>query len=129
MRTMLSSCLRQKQKTTRTAFSNYLASEVEGLEEKDFQTFRNEAVKLLSNIQSRAEECGRQVQQPQQQTFSRSSSTISTFVLHTFQQPQQPAPAAREYILTIPEMHTSQVILPAQQSQVVTKGQQQQTRG
>ena len=42
---MLSSFLGQKQKTTQTAFCNYLASEVEGLEEKDFQTFRNKAVK------------------------------------------------------------------------------------
>ena len=41
MRTMLSSFLRQKQETTTcTAFYNYLASEVERLEEKDFQTFR-----------------------------------------------------------------------------------------
>ena len=39
--------------------------------------------------------------------------------------------AEREYILTIPEtqMPASQVIQPAQQSQVATKGQQQQTRG
>ena len=48
-----------------------------------------------------------------------------------FQQPQQPAPAAREYILTIPETQipASQVIQPAQQSKVATKGQQQQSRG
>ena len=45
----------------------------------------------------------------------------------TFLQPQQPAPAAREYILTIPEtqMPSSQVVQPAQQSQVASKGQQQ----
>ena len=67
MRSMLTSLLRQKQETTTcTAFCNYLASEVEGLEEKDFQTFRNKAVMLLSNIQSRVEEHGHQVQQPQQ---------------------------------------------------------------
>ena len=54
IRTMLSSFLGQKQETTtHTAFCNYLALEVEGLEEKDFQTFRNKTVKLLSNIQSR----------------------------------------------------------------------------
>ena len=59
MRSMLSSFLRQNQGTTTcTAFCNYLASEVDGLEEKDFQTFRNEAVKLLSNIQSNTEEHG-----------------------------------------------------------------------
>ena len=56
MRIMLSSFLGQKQKTTRTAFCNYLASEVEVLEDKGFQTFRNEAVKLLSSIQTRADE-------------------------------------------------------------------------
>ena len=41
-----------------------------GLEEKDFQTFRNMAVKLLGNIQSSAEESGCPPQQPQQQTLS-----------------------------------------------------------
>ena len=48
----------------------------------------------------------------------------------TFQQPQQPVPAAREYILTIPktQMPASQVIQPDQHSQVATNGQQQQTR-
>ena len=56
MKTMLSSFLRQKQETTPTAFCKYVPSEVEGLDEKDFQTFRREAVKLLSSIQSRAEE-------------------------------------------------------------------------
>ena len=56
MKTMLSSFLRPRKETTRTAFCNYLASEVEALEDRDFQTFRNEAVKLLSDIQSRAEE-------------------------------------------------------------------------
>ena len=93
-----------KLKCQKTAFYNYLTSEVEGLEEKDFQTFRNKAVKLLSNIQKRAEECGRQFHQPQQQTLSRSSSVTSTFVQQTFQQPRQAAPAAREYIITIREM-------------------------
>ena len=45
MRTMLSSFIGPKQETTRTAFCNYLASEVEALEDKDFQRFKNEAVK------------------------------------------------------------------------------------
>ena len=77
MRNMLSSFLGQKQeRTTCTAFYNYLASDVEGLEEKDFKTFRNEAVKLLSNIKSKAEECGHQPQQPQQQPLSHSSSEL-----------------------------------------------------
>ena len=49
----------------------------------------------------------------------------------TFQQPQQPAPATREQILTIPETQipASQVIQRAQQSQVATQGQQQQSTG
>ena len=98
MSCMLSSFLGQKQEITRTAICNHLASEVEGLDDKDFQTFRIEAVKLLSSIQSRAEERSCQPN-PQQQTLSRSSRATSTFVPQTFQQPQQPAPAAREYIL------------------------------
>ena len=88
-------------------------------------------VKLLSSIQSRAEERSRQPQQPQKQTFSRSSRATSTFVPLIFQQPQQAVPAAREYILTIQEtrMPASQVIQPAQQRHVATKEQQQQPRG
>ena len=80
--------------------------------------------KTLRGIQSKAEE---RCYQPQQPTLSRSSSANSTFVPQTFQQPQQPAPAAREYILTIPEtpMPASRVIQPAQQIQMATKGQQQ----
>ena len=101
---------------------------MEALEDRDFQTFRNKAMTLLSDIQNRREEKSHQPQQPQQQTFSRSSSATSTFVPQTFQQPQQPSPAAREYILTIPEteMPASQV---THQSQVTNKGQQQQPRG
>ena len=56
----------KKETTTCTSFCNYLVLEVEGLEEKDFQTFRNEAVKLLSNIQNEAKECDHQLQQPTQ---------------------------------------------------------------
>ena len=65
--------------------------------------------------------------QPQQQTLSRGSSVTSRFVPQTFQHPQQPAPAAREYILTIPESHmpVSPVFQPIQQIQVAAKGQQQ----
>ena len=120
MRAMLSSFLGQQQETTTcTAFWNYLALEVEGLEKKDFQTFRNKAVKLLSSIQCRAEEHSCQPQQPQQQTLSRSSMTTSTFVPYTLQWPQQLAPGAKEYILTLPEtqMPANQVIQPSQQSQ------------
>ena len=55
-----------------------------GLKEKDFHTFRNEAVKLLSNIQSKAEERGHQPHKPQKQRLSRSSSVTSTFMPQTF---------------------------------------------
>ena len=86
---MLSSFLRQTHETTtHTVFSNYLVLEVDGLEEKRFQPFRNKAVKLLSNIYSKAKECSHQLQQPQQQTLSQSLSATS--VPQTFQQPQQP---------------------------------------
>ena len=48
--------LGSRQETFRTDFCNHQTSEVEALEERDFQMFRNEAVKLLSGIYSRAEE-------------------------------------------------------------------------
>ena len=55
-------------------------------------------------------------------------STTSNYVPTSYQQlPEQPAAAAREYILTNPEtqMQVSQTIQPANQSQVVSRGQQQ----
>ena len=91
MKPMLSSF--PGQETTRTAFCNYLASEVEDLKDKNFQTFRNKALKLLSGIQSVGEERTHQPQPPQQPTLSRSSNATSTFVPQNFQQPYQPAPA------------------------------------
>ena len=48
MRNMLLLFLGQKQETSYTAFCNNLALEVEGLDEKDFQTFKNEAVSFLA---------------------------------------------------------------------------------
>ena len=88
---------------------------VGGFDEKDFQTSRNKAVKLLSNPK---QDRGMRPSAPET-TATRlllSSSATSTFVPHTFQQPQQPAPGTREYILTIPEtqMLASQVIQPTQ---------------
>ena len=77
MKIMLSSFLGPRQEAARTAFCNYLASEVVALEDRDFQTFRNEAVKLLSGIQSRADDRSHQPQQTLQQTLSISSSTTS----------------------------------------------------
>ena len=47
MKTMLKSFLGSRQETTSTAFCDYLESEVEDLEVRDFQTFGNKAVKLL----------------------------------------------------------------------------------
>ena len=97
IKTMLSSFLGPRQETTRTAFCNYLESEVKALEERDFQTFRNEAVK---RDPEQAEERTCQLQQP---TLSRSSSATSIYVSQTFQQPQQSAPSDREYIFTVPQ--------------------------
>ena len=45
-----------RQETTKQPFFNVLASEVENLEEKDFQPVRNKAAKPLSGIQNKAEE-------------------------------------------------------------------------
>ena len=68
---------------------------------------------------------------PHEQTLLHSSGTASAFVPQTFQQPQQPAPVAVEYIITIPEtqMSLSQVIHTTQQSKVASKGQEQQSQG
>ena len=52
----------------RQSFCNYLHSEIEHLEERDFLTFRNDTVKLLSEIQYKAKECKRQVISSQQVT-------------------------------------------------------------
>ena len=87
-------------------FCNYLHSEIEHPEERDFLTFRNEAVKLLSEIQYKAEERKRQVTTSQQVT--------------TFQLPEATqATAGYEYILTIPE--TQAVSIPVvQPTQIAT---------
>ena len=64
MRSMISTFLGAHQEPTpspRQSFYNYLHSEIENLEERDFLTFRNETVKLLSEIQYKANECKRQV--------------------------------------------------------------------
>ena len=81
----------------RQSFCNYLYSEIKNLKERDFLTFRNETVKLLSEIQYKAEERKRQVTKSQEVT--------------TFQLPEaSQATAGREYILTIPE--TQPVSIP-----------------
>ena len=53
MSSMISTFLGAHQDTTpspRQSFCNYLHSEMEHLEERDFLTFRNETVKLLSEV-------------------------------------------------------------------------------
>ena len=99
MRSMISTFLGARQDPTpspRQSFCNYLHSEIENLEERDFLTFRNETVKLLSEIQYKAEEHKRQVTKSQEVT--------------TFQLPEaSQATAGREYILTTPETHRPQL--------------------
>ena len=56
---MISTFLGTRQDPTSSpqqSFCNYLHSEIEHLEERDFLTFRNDRVKLLSEIQYKAEE-------------------------------------------------------------------------
>ena len=52
----------------RQSFCNYLHSEIEHLEKRDFLTFRNETVKLLSEIQYKAKEHKREVTTNEQVT-------------------------------------------------------------
>ena len=91
MRSLISTFLGARQDPTpspRQSFCNYLHSKIDHLEERDFSTFRNETVKLLSEIQYKAEERKRQVTTSQQVT--------------TFQLPEATqATAGCEYILTI----------------------------
>ena len=64
MRSMISIFLGARQDPTpsaRQSFCSYVHSEIEHLEERDFLTFRNETVKLLGEIQYKAEERKRQV--------------------------------------------------------------------
>ena len=90
----------------RESICNYLHSEIEHLKEQDFLTFRNETVKLLSEIQYKAEECKRQVTTIQQVT--------------TFQLPEATqATAGCEYTLTI--LDTQPVTIPVlQPTQIAT---------
>ena len=103
MRSMISTFLGARQDPTpspRQSFCSYLHSEIENLEERDFLTFRNETVKLLSEIQYKAEECKRQVSKSQKVT--------------TYQLPEASlATAEREYILTI--LETQPVSIPVVQ--------------
>ena len=91
MRSMISTFLGTRQDPTpspRQSFCNYLHSKIEHLEEKDFLTFRNETVKLVSEIKYKAEERKRQVTTSQEVTTN-----------HHPQASQ--STAGREYVLTI----------------------------
>ena len=103
MRSMISTFLGAHQDPTpspRQPFCNYVHSEIEHLEERDFLTLRNETAKLLSEIQYKAKEHKRQVTTSQQVT--------------TFQLPETTqATAGHEYILTIPD--TQPVSIPVVQ--------------
>ena len=111
MRSIISTFVGAHQDPTpspRQSFCNHLHSEIEHLEERDFLTFRNETVKLLSEIQYKAEERKRQVTTSQEVT--------------TYQLPQaSQSTAGREYILTIPE--TQPVSILVVQPQQTTTGQ------
>ena len=90
---MISTFLGARQDPTpspRQSVCNYLHFEIEHLEERDLLTFRNETVKLLSEIQYKAKGRKRQVTKNQEVT--------------TYQLPEaSQATAGCEYILTIPE--------------------------
>ena len=111
MRSMISTFLGERQDPTRSprqSFCNYLHSEIENLEERDFLTFRNETVKLLSEIQYKAEERKRQVTK---------SHEVTTYQLPEVSQ----ATEGREYIPTIPE--TQPVSVPVVQPTQIATGE------
>ena len=111
MRSMISTFLGARQDPTpspRQSFCNYLHFEIEHLEERDFLIFRNETVKLLSEIQYKAEERKRQVPKSQEVT--------------TYQLPEaSQSTAGWEYVLTVPE--TQPVSIPVVQPQQTATGQ------
>ena len=109
MRSMIYTFLGAHQDPTpspRQSSCNYFHSKIEHLEDRDFLIFRNETVKLLSEIQYKAEERKRQVTTTQHVT--------------TFQLPEATqATAGHEYILT--RLDTQQVSVPVvQPTQIVT---------
>ena len=56
IKTILTFFLDPRQETPQTALCNYLATEVENLDERNFQTFRNEIMKFLSGVQNQSQE-------------------------------------------------------------------------
>ena len=124
MRSMLSTFLGHNQKRTAcTAFCNYLALEMEGLEETDFRTLRNEAVKARQKevVIGLSSHSNRHfyVAQVQLQHLCHRHFNSHNSQLQLQGDTSQPGT----------QMPSSQVIQPAQQSQVSSKGQQQQSRG
>ena len=109
MRSLISTFLGARQDTTpspRQSFCNYLHSEIEHLEERDFLTFINDTVRLLSEIQYKAEERKRQVTTSQQVTTLQLSEATQ-------------ATAGREYILTIPDSQPVSITV-VQPTQIAT---------
>ena len=111
MRSMISTFLGARQDPTpspRQSFCNYLHSEIKNLEERDFLTFRNETVKLLSEIQYKAKERKRQVTKSQE--------------VITYQLPEaSQATPGHEYILTKSE--TQPVSIPVEQPTQTATGE------
>ena len=107
---MLSTFLGERRDPTpspRQSFCNYLHSEIEHLEERDFLTYRNDTVKLFSELQYKAEERKRQVTTSQEVTYQLPQASQAT--------------AGREYILTIPE--TQPVFIPVVQPTQTATGE------
>ena len=104
--TFLGEC-RDPTPSPRQSFCNYLHSEIEHLEERDFLTYRNDTVKLFSELQYKAEERKRQVTTSQEVTYQLPQASQAT--------------AGREYILTIPE--TQPVFIPVVQPTQTATGE------
>ena len=111
MRSMISTFLGERRDPTPSplqSFCNYLNSEIKHLKERDFLTFRNETVKLLSEIQYKAKERKRQVT---------SRHEVTTYQLSEASQ----STAGQKYILTISE--TQPVSISVVQPQQTNTGQ------
>ena len=104
--TFLGEC-RDLTPSPRQPFCNYFHSAIENLEERDFLVFRNETVKLLSEIQYKAKERKRQVTTSQEVTYQLPQASQAT--------------AGREYILTIPD--TQPVSIPVVQPTQTATGE------
>ena len=118
MGSMISSFLGARQDPTpgpRQSFCNYLHSKIEHLEERDFLTFRNERVKLLSEIQYKEEEYKRQVATTQQVTIFQVPEATQATAYSPCIQDTQP--------VSIPVVQPSQIAI-TQPATVIAKVQQ-----